>query len=71
MNNTPKRKYNVKKTSPTWLHSDEFSSIIIIAPNGWTSDDPNQFVSEKISRDEFMLRLAKSTFRCIKDENTK
>lgn len=62
----PKKKYNVRKTSSKWLHTDEFSSIRIINPTGWP-DDPNWFVSEKITRDEFISRLAMSEYVEVKE----
>jgi hypothetical protein len=59
---TKRRVYNVKKTSSKWLHTDDFSDIIIIKPYGWP-DDPNLFVNEKITKAEFEERLSKSVYR--------
>jgi hypothetical protein len=57
----PIRKYNVKKTSSKWLHSEDFSWLRITNPIGWP-DGPNWFVTEKITRDEFISRLIKSRY---------
>jgi len=50
-----------KMSSIKWSRSDEFAHIKIISPSGW--DDYDHFYRQKISKDEFIDRLAKSEFK--------
>lgn len=50
------------KTSIRWLQEDdEFENIRIIEPDGWR--DYEDFYSREISKEEFIMRLAKSYFK--------
>lgn len=48
-------------TSIKWLKDEEFNGITIVEPTGW--DDYEHFYKIKISKDEFITRLAKSEFK--------
>jgi len=55
------------KTSAEWLHSDEFKNIIIKEPLGWDADNwTSDFYENKISLEEFTIRLLKSKIEIMK-----
>lgn len=59
-----------KKTSIRWLHEDdEFKNITIVEPDGWV--DHEDFYNKEISKEEFIMRLAKSYFKEEKEKKTK
>lgn len=47
-------------TSIRWLADSEFAGIVVKEPSGWI--DYEDFYKKKLTKDEFIIRLAKSEF---------
>lgn len=56
------------RTSEFWLQDPEFATVKILDPDGWdrSGDFYYSFFEEKISREEFQSRLARSTASLFK-----
>jgi len=52
--------FKKKKTSSDWAKDDEFCHIKVIDPKGW--NDLDDFNYKKITKEDFIFKLAKSSF---------
>lgn len=53
-----------KQTSSKWLNSEEFAHIEILEAKGWDKENwQYSFFKQKITKQEFELRLIKSIIR--------
>lgn len=50
-----------EKTSDEWLATDEFAGVQVMDPDGWDRQNFQESWAEKITHDEFMRRLCRST----------
>lgn len=62
-----KRESKRKKKASAWLNSPEFEGVIIHEPNGW--EDQEEFLTKKLTKDEFIFKLAQSVATIPKNIN--
>lgn len=54
---------NLYQTAKAWLKEPEYENILILDPDGWDRSNFERSWNELIDRDEFNIRLNKSTVK--------